>query len=842
MFRVNNKKVINNLSIKSFVASKTRNIIAVIAIALTTILFTSLFTIGLGMMESMQQQTMRQSGGDGHIAFKYLTEEQYQKLSSHKLIKEASYNKIIADSVTSPEFLKRRLEMYYMDDIAMRLGFCTPTTGNPPLLANEIAMDTLSLDLLSVPHEVGSKVTISYTMGEKEYTTDFVLSGFWESDTATTVGYGLVSKEFTKVNSDALTYTFDEEHKYAGVINSYVMLKNSNNLHSKMEQIVLESGYTVLDDTANTPPVETDISCNTNWAYIGSGDSVDVGAVIAIIAAMILITLTGYLIIFNVFQISVFRDIRFYGLLKAIGTTGKQIKRIVTQQALLLSVIGIPIGLILGFVIGKSVLPLMMATTSYSGDVVAPLNPIIFIGASVFSLLTVYLSTRKPCKIAARVSPIEAVKYNGDNTSSKKIKRSQNGGKVHKMAFSNLSRNKKRTIVTILSLSLSLVLLNTVFTIANGFDMDKYLARFVDTDFLVGHANYFNMNHFSGADDATSETMIAAIEEQDSFLEGGRLYFNLNIGECSIEQPVAEGEMVNKANDNKPMLQLYGLEQLPLSRIDVYEGELDFEKLATGKYIIEGAATDDDNNVHLDTSHYAIGDKVTINVDGKPHEFELLCKMKISNQTNFVRYTVTDYVMYLPSEVYKNIVKEPVVMSYAYNAKEGTVEKMEAFIKGYTDNIEKTMSYESKLVHMKSFEGMQNMIVTVGGVLSAIMGLIGLLNFANSIITSITTRKREFATLQSIGMTKKQLVRMLCLEGFYYTAITVIASLIMGVIFSCVVVGGIVGMLWMFSYHFTLLPIVIISPILLVLGVLIPFAVYHSAGKQSTVEKLREIE
>lgn len=841
MIRVNNKKAVNRLTVRSFKSAKTRNIIAIIAIALTTVLFTSLFTIGLGMKESIQRQTIRQSGGDGHIALKYITEEQYQRLRSHSLVKEASYNKIIADSVTSPEFLKRALELYYMDETAMKLGFCTPTTGHPPTLLNEIAMDTLSLDLLGVPHEVGSALTLSYMMGEKEYTTDFVLSGFWESDTAIPIGFGLVSEEFTQANSEALRYTYSKNYKYSGAINCYVMCENTWDLQGKLRRIVLESGYTILDDDPSTPPLETDISCNTNWAYIGSGDSMDIGVVLAAIAALLLITLTGYLIIYNIFQISVLRDIRFYGLLKTIGTTGRQIKRIVTLQALLLSAVGIPVGLVLGFLTGRAVLPLMMQQTNYAGEAVVSLNPLIFAGAGAFSLLTVFLSTRKSCKIAARVSPVEAARYSGASGNAKVAKRSRDGGRVYKMALANLSRDKRRTAVTILSLSLSLVLMNTVFTVANGFDMDKFLARFTDTDFLVGHANYFNNNFFRSENDATSESMIAAIEAQEGFLEGGRLYFNIDLAHCSIEEPV-NSERDNKALDGKPLLQLYGLEALPLSRADIYEGELDYDKLATGRYIIEGAITDDYNNVHADTSHYEIGDKVKINVGGRQHEFEVLCKMKISHYTNYVRHKMSDYVLYLPSEVYTDIVKAPVVMSYAYNVEEGAMEQMEEFIKSYTENIEGTMGYESKLIQIKSFESLQSMVITVGGILSGIMGLIGLLNFINSILTSITTRRREFATLQSIGMTKKQLIGMLCLEGLYYTGLTLLASLILGAVFSVVVVGGIVGMLWMFSYRFTLAPILAACPVLLALGVIIPIAAYHGTVGQSIVERLRESE
>lgn len=842
VFKVKNNKVINRLSRKSIVANKTRNIIAIIAIALTTILFTSLFTAGIGMMESIRMQTLRQSGGDGHIVLKYLSEDQYQKLKTHKLVKEASYSKIIAYAVTNPELLKRRMEMYYMDEIAMRLGFCTLTTGKAPVLVNEIAMDTQSLDLLGVPHTVGSKVTLSYIQDGKELTTDFVLSGFWESDTTLPVGFGLVSEAYTKEHADELEYTFDKDSKYEGAINSYVMCNNSFNLWNKMERIVTESGYTLTDDDNSTPARPTDIACNTNWSYVGSGEQIDASAIVAVLAGIILITFTGYLIIFNVFQISVLNDIRFYGLLKTIGTTGKQLKRIVTRQALFLSIIGIPIGLVSGFFIGKAVLPLVMSQTSYGAESVVSINPLIFIGSTVFSLITIFLSTRKPCRIAAQVSPIEAVRYNGGSTMGKKSKRSRDGGKVYRMAMSNLSRSKKSTIITVLSLSLSIVLLNTVYTVSIGFDLDKYIDRFVDADFLAGHANYFNMNHVTSADDATSESLISAIESQESFKAGGRFYYDVNVAQSSIERPLKQGQE-NAALDGKPMLMLLGMDAFPLSRIELHEGALDLDKLATGKYIIEGLYTDDYGNAdkYAKASPYEIGDKVTLNVDGKSREFEILAKMKVAGYTDSPRYSLGDNVMYLPSDVFKELVDDPVIMSYAYNVKPGGEQQMEDFIKHYTENVESSMGYESKLKYINEFQSMQSMVKTIGGVVSAIMGLIGLLNFVNSILTSFNTRKRELATLQSIGMTKKQLVQMLCLEGVYYSAMTVVASVILGILFSATVVGGIIGTLWMFSYHFTLVPIFIICPIMLFMGIVIPFIVYHSAGKQSIVERLREV-
>ena len=87
MYKVSNKKVISRIASKSFCANKSRNIIAIAAIALTAVLFTALFTVGSGLVENFQKQTMRQAGGDGMAVIKYITDEQFDTIKKHKLIK-----------------------------------------------------------------------------------------------------------------------------------------------------------------------------------------------------------------------------------------------------------------------------------------------------------------------------------------------------------------------------------------------------------------------------------------------------------------------------------------------------------------------------------------------------------------------------------------------------------------------------------------------------------------------------------------------------------------------------------------------------------------------------------
>ena len=225
-----------------------------------------------------------------------------------------------------------------------------------------------------------------------------------------------------------------------------------------------------------------------NWGYTGAkvAENVDPVTVIALGAMLVLIILTGYLIIYNVFQISVTNDIRFYGLLKTIGTTGAADRQtLLRQQALLLSCVGIPIGLVLGWVIGGQLTPVVIGNLDGVSQVVS-VNPLLFVGAALFSLFTVLLSCARPGRMAAKVSPIEAVRYTEGGTLKKKEKKAGRVVSPFSMAWANLGRSKGKTVVTVLSLSLAVVLTVVTATFVRGFDLDKFVSRSICHGFCPG--------------------------------------------------------------------------------------------------------------------------------------------------------------------------------------------------------------------------------------------------------------------------------------------------------------------------------------------------------------------
>ena len=181
-------------------------------------------------------------------------------------------------------------------------------------------------------------------------------------------------------------------------------------------------------------------------------------------------------------------------------------------------------------------------------------------------------------------------------------------------------------------------------------------------------------------------------------------------------------------------------------------------------------------------------------------------------------------------------------MSFLFDVEDGKEADVNEFIEDYTNTTEPMMHYESRDRYEAEFAGMTGMFQLIGGVLTAVIGLIGILNFINSTLTSIVTRRREFAMMEAIGMTKRQLIRMLILEGTYYALLTIAASAVFGSLLSVTLVRMIADGMWFMEYHFIIWPMLSVFPLLLILGILVPYMAYLPQKKESVVSIIsREI-
>lgn len=863
MRKVDNKKVIHRLSDRSFRSGKTRNIIAIFAIALTGMLFTALFTVGIGLADNIQKQTMRSAGGDWHGVFKNITREQYDTLKKDPSIKECADNMLVAYEVKNPEFLKRHVEMWYYPEESYSHYFVEIIDGRIPEKADEILIDEKSLELMGKEAKAGQQITLDLKIRINDTETvkrTFTVSGVTKADALMNVGFVIVPGVYLDEYAGELTYTYDKDFDPVGAIRMDVNFSNSFSVTEKLEKVVKNAGYS--KENGNS------VDYNGNWAYMASNAEGDAGAAAAVAAGILLIGFTGYLIIYNIFQISVVRDIRYYGLLKTIGTTGKQIKKIIRRQAFFLGVIGIPAGMVLGYFTGKAVIPLIFVISdSNAGNVdTAVFHPLIFVGAAIFSMITIWISTGKPARTAAKVSPVEAVRYTEGGGEKKKQKKSSDGGKIWKMAFSNLGRNSRKYILVVVSLSLSVVLLNSVFTLTRSFDLDTYLKKFVSYDFQIANAQYMNCNYRGTAEtieeESLTESFIKACENFDGYEDGGRIYGTYEAGilkDCvEIPDSVPRNENGEPGNYfGKIFLSFsktettydtifYGLDDFFYDKIDVWKGEKDTEtireKLKSGKYVLLAVDTDDNGKVREDICFQKPGDKIVLEYgDGQTREFEILSVIK-ENYYGLSSRIGRTFSYYTSSDIFKEMFGDKYLMTYGFNVADEKEAEVNEFVKSYTENQEPVMAYESKMRYEDEFDQMLGMIVVVGGILTFVVGIIGVLNFINSILTGIVTRKREFAMMEAIGMTKKQLSRMLMLEGVYYAVGTILCSFVLGCLFSVTVIRALAGGMWFMKYQFIITPMLLIFPVLLILGAVVPKMAFCFGKKESVVERIREAE
>ena len=858
MRRVKNKKVIRRIADRTRQAGKSRNLIAVLAIALTAVLFTSVFTVGGSLVNKQQQETMRQVGGSAQAGFKYLTEEEYNIVKQDKKLKEISYRIVVGDAINR-ELNKLHTEVSYYEELDAKFSFCYPEVGRLPEKRDEIVTSDLVLKALGLPCKIGTKVPVTIRIGNKERKEVFTLSGYFKGDTIFQAQIMAVSKIFanevapTPKNS-AMEKMIDATD-YPGRIMADFNFRSSFGLKWQAQQLVKRCGF------------PDNIDTGLNWAYVGG--EIDTEMIVFLGVILLVILVSGYLIIYNIFYINVFQDIRYYGILKTIGTTGKQLKKIVRRQAYMLSLYGIPLGLLCGVTVGKCILPLIMEQLSFSGtiDTEVSLNIGVFIFSAAFSFLTVYVSCIKPCRIASKVSPIEAIRFTegqedvGKKRKGKKTKRVSPG----EMALQNIKRNKKKVVIVVSSLSLALVLLNSIYGLVSGFDMDKYVSNMTVSDFSVADATVDNVSVFSEAKilDGVTKDFLEELPKREGVEETGNIYLKELISTFTdedfskiekriLDNPEAEPhfrDLLGEETDGYVTMmkeerwidgKVYGIGKMIADKLDNLEGQIDWKKFVTGKYVITGHfGNTEDGNI----SYFKPGETVTLyNEKGESREYEVLAEADMPYACGLQSFGVMECNYILPETEYLDFMGKTQPMRTLFNVKEKQEKAMEEWMADYCENVNPDLDYTSKMQIVKEFESNKNMYTMVGGLLAFILAMIGILNFINTMITSVLSRKQEFAMMEAVGMTGRQLRSMLCCEGACYAFFTLAVSLILGVIMETTVIRSIGNSYFYFTWHLTVIPILICIPVLCMVVFAVPVFCHKNMRRISVVERMRKSE
>ena len=834
LFGNNNRPVLKLLAKRSLKAQK--NTIAVLAIMLATLLFTSLFTIAISLQTAMQESNMRTTGTSAHAGIKRLSWEEYEKLSSDTGIKDIGYSIIIGNAV-GDDFNKTPTELRYGDETYSELTFNTPDTGHLPEQKNEIATSRIVLDAMGLPDKVGTQMELTFTTDTDTFTDTFTLCGIWDGDAVAYRQTMLLSKKYTEQVAPVIHGETDGTTPPVGTgyIDAVMMMPTAWNIEKQALEVTSKYG---LDER---------VSINDAYGMA----TVSLSSMLPLVTGIAVIFIAGYLLIYNVFYISIAQDIRFYGMLKTLGTTARQIRKIVYKKAIKLSLMGIPIGLLLGWPIGRLLLPAIVNMLTDDIRIVTTVNPLIFLVAIVFSAITVFISCQKPAILAAKVSPMEALHYIEQTGGKKKQRRSKHISTMM-MAKNNLTRNKKKVMIVTLSFALSIVLLNSVYTYVTSFDFDKFVADFSLTDFTVSDTTVIN-NYAPYNTANVSQDFISQAESLNGLEDIGNIYLWTSkqplsendlarLQELSASSSDIANELENYRVRQEHGVNVYGLDDFPAEYVQVLDGELNTEqwKAGTGVYVTPLRMMGDGS-----LCLYKPGDQISVTqLDGTNKVYDVLAVVSIPSalQTPLQVDMGLDYI-FPTNELLGNMVSaDQPAMKTIFNVDEEHQLATENWLKNYTTNTDTALDYLSKVTLQQTFDGMINMYRLVGGALCAILALIGILNFINSMTTSILSRYREIAMLQSVGMTGRQVKQMLIYEGIGYSILGLFGSLILSVIASLTVVRMMGAELTYFTWHFTLLPVFLCIIPLILITAIVPLVCYNKMAQKTVVERLRIAE
>ncbi|KPI49214.1 ABC transporter permease [Clostridioides difficile] len=854
MLENNNKEIIKKLSDRSFKANKTRNLVSVIAIALTTILFTSLFTVGYSMLEAFDSYKAMEYGTNSHVQLQDVNKRQIEIIKKDSSVDKNSIGimKNIG-SLKNPEFSTQTVNLAVYDEKSLENAVNVEMIeGSLPKNNDEIVMPIEVLDMLKLPHKIGTEVKVIISKVKDGVSTDeketfkFILSGYFGYKTATAIPLHDVYA------SEAFYNNYKEKNEVAATSLVFNFL-DDNNLQARFDELIKK--IQPYSGKASINPVYLSKQGTTFKEMIKN--------ILPIILIIALILLSGYLLIYNIFYISVVKDIKYYGLLKTIGTSPYQLKKLIIKQANRLCIVAIPIGLVLGFLLGMIFVPLVgKFMDGLNSNAFEYFNPLIFVFAIVFSYITVRLSCQKPAKIVSSVSPIDAVRYSDkSNRVRRKSKKGRNGSKLHKMALSNLFRNKRKAILVLVSMSLSSIIFLTVSAIISSSNPEKAAEGMMLGDIEIHHGLVDSVKFEENDIIPIDEKLIKDIKNIDGVSKVSKLYKDLSYiaYEGDLKDEILTQEVDTEYK--KQFLQNRNPDEdakergfLTSDTIGLSSGEL-LSKLSKNN-IIYSEKNPKILSGNIDEKKFDAGGYVVINGHkgskikaGDKIKFKYLKGKNIDEgyvDTEFKVMAVLDGAknfqirMYINENDFKNMVEKSYIQNLIIDVN-GNMKSVEGKIKNLNEkyNNPYTKIY-SKNIYVEEARESQKVIKIVGMSAVFIIGLIGVLNFINTMITNIMSRKQEFAMIEAVGMTKTQLKKMIILEGFYYGVIITIINLIFGSM--ATFLGFNIMKLRYSVYTYPVEALIISVLIVFLITSIVPLLVYHNISKDSIVDRIREAE
>lgn len=845
-----NKEVIKRVEKGMMKANRTRNIFAIVAVALTTFMITTVFSLGINYKENMELTSVRTSGTNANVSLAMPTNAQEKEIRDLDYVKMVGTQYMIG-SVAGKNEADRDLAiaMQYYDNTEWEKHYkeaISNINGNYPKKENEIMLSEDALSQLGIKKpKLDMEIPLSYVSKDGEQKDTFTLSGWFRSYTGTGMAF--------------LSESYCQEHGYT--------LQNSGVLSISLD-----------NPKDNFYDIQDDITLNENQTFQGSVSmSSSNGSVYAMIILLVFFIIgSGYLLIYNVLYISISRDTRFYGLIKTLGTTEKQIKTLVKRQAVTFACIGIPIGVILAGALSFGIVPIILENAFDSGksiiDAEMFFHPSIFILSIIFSALTVWISCNAPAKAASKISPIEALRYQNFASTKTKSRSSTNGGKLHVMAYHNVFRDKKRAILVFMSLFMGITMILGVNGIIGSMKVENFIDKYMDYNFEYTDIQFEQPEQPNKEVPQFDEQFVEQIKQIDGVKKVDiqkTVWAGIDFDEVALE-----GFMKIRYEDSRYKTEGQSYQEM-VADLKEYANAGDY-----GCYIttLDDKALEEYNAKHpntsidieafnrgetaiagMDTEYNApntalVGKTLSLTADssdGKATDFLIDGSFYFEDYENNLSegigkrkdIHIVPEIIYVSEAGMERLTKTPIISAIGVDIKDmNQVEQIDSELQALNGTLTKQeWSYKSPIGMMEEYNQVTYSMNLMGNGAAVLLIVIGLINFINVMLTGVVSRKNEFAVMESIGTSKKQIQKILTLEGGIYALVTTVLIMTLGNAFLLLVADAVPHMAdyAKFEYPFALVICLIFAIFIICLSV--PAIVYRAVSKETVIERLHDL-
>lgn len=802
---------------------KSKNILIGIAIILTTLLLFVIPSIGKDMVE-VNFAVINKIYPTWHALYRNVDESTVMKLAAHHDVKtyglrsDAGYMNL-EDATVS---------MMYMDRTGMELYKVKLKEGQLPQKENDIVVSKGILEALGQNGKIGDTITVPYQILKDDgldYTKekDFRICGFLadnESSKEQKQYTSLVSEAFLKAEIPV------EQVKYRFLL-----------------QVNGQKGNTTADYTETIQNIArqfgiSEDDMNINKEYLAA-NYVDPATIPVIVGIMLIVVLAGIITIYSVYYVSMNQRVREFGKLKAIGATKRQLRQIVLREGMGVALFAIPIGLLIGTVAVKVVLLQFVEHAKDSNVLITEAYKVvakgevqlyywwIYLLAIAVTLCTVYLSLMKPMRMAAKVSEIEAMRYQGGSKRQKSSRKGYQFLNIGRLTKRNLAENKKKSTITIVSMAVTgifVMMVATVLSCANPMESAK--SSIVGQYEISPIVESGNKEHpeYEWAEVQKNNPLNEGLKQQIEELDGVErvdVFTALKVSGGPFEEKIGT-EFINGVPEEYA-------EEL---KKGITEGNVTYEELKSGDKVILDRAL-----LHW-YPDIKVGDKLKLNIHDGDNTFQKEIEVAAIGEygTGLTNYNC----LIMAKEGAEKLTINNSSSYFQVIADKDYDEALEASLQAIVDGSGRLQMHTWK----NEYDTWENAIQMTRGACYAfiiILAAISIMNLINTMINSVHVRKKELGMMQAIGMSDRQLMKMLQLEGIFYTVGTLIISIGVGSLagYPLFLYAKRTGMFDISTYHYPVTAAIIIILTLFVIQMLLAIFIAKSVRKDSLIERIR---